>query len=94
MNKNKILKILTGSLIISVILFSSLVSLYKDRNEIIFWLKNKNPFLLSSIVFIVVSLNPILPSGSFFTTFSATIFWINYAIMITFFDCKKHQLKN
>ena len=44
MNKNKILKILTGSLIISVILFSSLVSLYKDRNEIIFWLKNKNPF--------------------------------------------------
>jgi len=41
-NKNKILKIF-GSLIISVIFFSSLVSLYKDRNKIIFWLINKNP---------------------------------------------------
>ena len=66
-------------------------SLFKSINGFI---KNKNLLLLSSIVFIVVSLNPILPSGSFFTTFSATIFWINYAIMITFFDYKKDQLKN
>lgn len=40
-NNNKILKIF-GSLIISIILFSSLLSLYKDRTKIIFWLINKN----------------------------------------------------
>jgi phosphohistidine phosphatase SixA len=42
-NNNKILKIF-GILIISIILFSSLVSLYKDRNKINFWIINKNPF--------------------------------------------------
>ncbi len=48
------------------------------------YLKNKNKFLLSSFLFCLIYLNPILPSGSFFTTYSATIFWINFALMITF----------
>jgi len=68
--------------------FLSLIKSFKE------YLKNKNLLLLSSIIFIVVSLNPILPSGSFFTTYSSTIFWINYAIMITFSDYKKDQLIN
>ena len=71
-----------------IFFFLSLIKAFKE------YLKNKNLLLLSSIIFIVVSLNPILPSGSFFTTYSATIFWINYAIMITFSDYKKDQLKN
>ncbi len=41
MNKNKLFKVFV-SLIISVIFFSSLISLYKDRNKIIFWILNNN----------------------------------------------------
>ena len=48
------------------------------------YLHNKNILLLSSFLFCLIYLNPILPSGSFFTTFGATIFWMNYALMITF----------
>jgi len=44
--------------------------------------KHKNLFQLSAIIYIMVSLIPILPSGSFFSTFSSGLFWINYAIMI------------
>jgi len=44
---------------------------------------NKNPYVLSSTLFISATFLPILPSGSFFTTFSATIFWINYAFLFT-----------
>jgi len=48
------------------------------------YLKNKNIYQLSSILFIIVSLLPIIPSGSFFTTFGATIFWINFSVMTTY----------
>ena len=48
------------------------------------YFKNKNVFLLSALLFCLIYLNPILPSGSFFTTYSATIFWMNFALMITF----------
>ena len=49
------------------------------------YLKSKNIYLLSGLIFVVTSLIPILPSGSFFTTYSATIFWINFAVMISFY---------
>ena len=48
--------------------------------------KNKNTFQLASIVFILTSLMPILPSGSFLSTFNSAIFWINFSIMIGY--CK------
>ena len=48
------------------------------------YFQNKSKLLLSSLLFCLIYLNPILPSGSFFTTYSATIFWINFALMITF----------
>tara|TARA_Y100000389_G_scaffold147641_1_gene146549 strand:+ start:21311 stop:22579 length:1269 start_codon:yes stop_codon:yes gene_type:complete len=48
------------------------------------YLKNRNNYLLSGIIFILISLIPILPSGSFFTTYTATIFWINYALIVSF----------
>ena len=46
--------------------------------------KNKNIFHLSALVFIFVYLFSPVPSGSFFTTFSASIFWINFALVLTF----------
>ena len=47
------------------------------------YLKNRNIYKLSSIFFICISILPLLPSGSFFTTYGATIFWINFGIMIS-----------
>jgi len=44
------------------------------------YIKNKNLTLLASLLFILSMLLP-LPSGSFFTSFGATIFWVNVAIV-------------
>ena len=65
---------------ISFILFFML-TLFKSINS---YLKTKNKSLLSGIIFIITTLIPILPSGSFFTTYTATIFWINYALIVSF----------
>ena len=46
------------------------------------YIVKKNIFLLSAILFLVVSLIPFIPSGSFFTTYGATIFWINFGFLI------------
>ena len=45
------------------------------------YLNNKNKILLSSLLFIFAQIIPLLPSGSFFTNFGATIFWINVSII-------------
>ena len=44
--------------------------------------RSKNLIIFSSSLYIIFSLIPLLPSGSFFTTFGATLFWINYGLMI------------
>lgn len=44
----------------------------------------RNTYQLSAILFCSLYLLPIIPSGSFFTTFSATIFWTLFGIMITY----------
>jgi O-antigen ligase len=48
------------------------------------YLKSYNPYLLGSILFLFTSFIPIIPSGSFFTTYSATFFWISYGIILKF----------
>ena len=50
------------------------------------YIMNKNLFQLSAIIFIFTSLLPVLPSGSFLSTFTSGIFWINFSIMVGF--CK------
>jgi O-antigen ligase len=45
------------------------------------YLISKNHYLLSSIIFIATSILPILPSGSFLSTFSSGIFWLNFFVM-------------
>jgi O-antigen ligase len=46
------------------------------------FIKEKNIFQLSGILFVIVSLIPILPSGSFFTSFGAALFWLNFGLML------------
>ena len=48
------------------------------------YLINKNIYQLSGILFILTSMLPLLPSGSFLSTYTSSIFWINYAIMIAY----------
>ena len=45
------------------------------------YLKTRNLYQLSAIIFITTSLLPLLPSGSFLSTYTSSIFWINFAIM-------------
>ena len=48
--------------------------------------KSKNLYTLASLAFILFSLFLPLPSGSFFTSYSATIFWINIGSLLAFKD--------
>ena len=45
------------------------------------YLKNNDLVLLSLCAFIVSQILPFLPSGSFFTSFSAVIFWMNISLI-------------
>ena len=49
------------------------LKLYKTKKDIL---------VLSSSLFIFANIIPLLPSGSFFTTYTATIFWINYSFIL------------
>ena len=46
-----------------------------------FYLKTKNKLNLGSLVMVFVILFPLIPTGSFFTTYGASIFWLNFALM-------------
>ena len=48
------------------------------------FLKNRNKYQLSAILFITVNILPILPSGSIFSTYTSILFWLNYAVMISY----------
>ena len=48
------------------------------------YLINKNIYQLSGILFILTSMLPLLPSGSFLSTYTSSIFWINYAMMMAY----------
>ena len=43
--------------------------------------ENNDFYKFSGILFVFVSLLPFIPSGSFFTTYGATLFWLNFAIL-------------
>ncbi len=45
------------------------------------YFSSKNFYTLSATLFIFTTFLPLIPSGSFFTTYSATIFWINYSLL-------------
>ena len=47
----------------------------------LFLLKN-NFYQLSGMLFIFTSLIPFIPSGSFFTTYGAALFWINFSFLL------------
>ena len=68
---------LFGSFFFILLVISTIV--YGIKN----FLKQQNLYQLSALLFIGVSTILFLPSGSFFTTYSACIFWILFGISIT-----------
>ena len=47
------------------------------------YFKNYNLILLASSLYVVSIFIPLLPSGSFFTSFGATLFWLNIGVMFS-----------
>ena len=52
------------------------------------YLKTKNFYQFSGLLFVISCLLPLLPSGSFFSTYTSSIFWINYALMVGYIELK------
>ena len=47
------------------------------------YVSEKNLYCVSGFLFTLASLIPFLPSGSFFSTYYAGFFWLNYSIMMS-----------
>ena len=54
--------------------------------KIINFFKINNYLVLAPTLYVLVVFFPLLPSGSFFVSFGATIFWINFSFMINNFN--------
>ena len=78
---------LIGTLVITSIIFFILFE------SMIVYLKNRNSIHLASILFVLVQFLPVIPSGSFFTSWGATIFWFNFSILI-FYNNKFKKIDN
>lgn len=66
---------LVGTFIILYVIFYILIF------NIRVFFANRNYVHLASITFILSTFLPIIPGGSFFVSFDATIFWLNFAVM-------------
>lgn len=74
----------------SIILYIIFFILYKN---IIIYKKKKNLIHLASILFVMQTFLPFIPSGSFFVSWTATVFWINFAIMLKFSIPNSEKIK-
>ena len=52
------------------------------------YFKNYNPILMSCALFVFSTFMPLIPSGSFFTSFGAGLFWLNVGILMSNIDKK------
>ena len=64
--------------------------LFSILKGLIAYFKSRNIYLLSALTFVITSLLPLIPSGSFFTTFGAAIFWLNFSFIVKF--CEKERV--
>ena len=71
---------LVGTLIMLGIFF---YLIFKILQEIII---TRNNLQIGCFIFVILTFIPLLPSGSFFSNFGTTLFWLNFSIM---FACNK-----
>lgn len=69
---------LIGYICFFILISFSIVISFKN------YLINKNPYQLSSLIYVISCLMPFIPSGSIFSTFFGGIFWFSFALMISF----------
>jgi O-antigen ligase len=50
------------------------------------YIKKNNTLALSGTLFLIATIIPILPMGSFFSSYGASIFWINFGLLISDLD--------
>ena len=62
--------------ILGLFFIITLIVLYLRKFS--YFKKNQNLYLLGSFAYFIYTFIPLVPSGSFFTSFNATLFWINY----------------
>jgi O-antigen ligase len=62
-------------------IFISFFLLYFLFKSLRFYIKKKNTINLNSFLFVLVFCIPLLPTGSFFTTYGASMFWLNFTLM-------------
>ena len=62
-------------------IFISLLLLYFFYKNFYFYKMSRKPINLASFLFILVFFVPLLPTGSFFTTYGAAMFWLNFSLM-------------
>ena len=75
---------LFGLICFLIFIISSIILSIKN------YLKEKNIYKFSAIIIVTISILPILPTGSFLSTYTSSIFWINYAIMMGYYNTKKN----
>ena len=75
---------LFGLICFLIFIISSIILSIKN------YFKEKNIYQFSGIIFISLSILPIIPSGSFLATYPSSIFWINYAIMMGYFNTRRN----
>ena len=62
-------------------LFICFFLIYFLSKSLCFYIKKKDATNLTSFLFVLVFFIPLLPMGSFFTTYGASMFWLNFSIM-------------
>lgn len=75
------LELLSEHGLVGTIIFIFII-LFIVLKNIKIYLKQNNLLHLVSILFVLQTFLPLIPSGSFFVSWTATIFWINFSIMI------------
>lgn len=58
------------------------IFLFVIFKSIILYIKNNDPIRLGGILFLIATFLPLLPSGSFFTTYGAILFWMNIGFIL------------
>ena len=71
---------LFGLISFLIFIFTSIILSLKN------YIKKKNIYQLSGLIIIFVSILPVIPIGGFLSTYTSSIFWINYAIMVGYND--------
>tara|TARA_Y100000590_G_scaffold145716_1_gene167587 strand:- start:40 stop:1284 length:1245 start_codon:yes stop_codon:yes gene_type:complete len=47
-----------------------------------YFIKKRNIYQLAGTLYVFVNLIPLIPSGSFFTSYGAALFWLNFGLML------------